>query len=196
MDRAAQHIRDVSQKLDALSTEAPIFILGDFNQCSLEQSLPTYNQYITFPPRKNSNRLSPLGGRDDGVYAEDMNSFYSRFDIDAFCSVIGDIKKSTKTNGELVIEEEDVLRVFQCTHVKKGFCPGGISGQVLKNCATQLSGLFRVIFQVSLSLQKIPTLWKTSTVIHLLDPLQFAYGSGRGAEDANFAKLCTLSSLP
>ena len=28
----------------------------------------------------NSNRLSPLGGKDDGAFAKDMNSFYSRFD--------------------------------------------------------------------------------------------------------------------
>jgi len=28
----------------------------------------------------NSTRLSPLGGKDDGGFAEDMNSFYSRFD--------------------------------------------------------------------------------------------------------------------
>ena len=28
----------------------------------------------------NSNGLSPLGGKDNGAFAEDMNSFYSRFD--------------------------------------------------------------------------------------------------------------------
>ena len=94
-----------------------------------------------------------------------MNSFYSRFDTHDFRSVIDDIRRSNKTDGELVIEEEDVLRVFQCTHVKKSPGPDGISAQVLKNCATQLSGIFHFIFQVALSLQKIPTLWKTSTVI-------------------------------
>ena len=93
-----------------------------------------------------------------------MNSFYSLFDTHNFRSVIDDIRRSTKTDGELVIEE-DVLRVFQCTHMKKSPGPDGISGQVLKNCATHLSGIFHLIFQVSLTLQKIPTLWKTSTVI-------------------------------
>ena len=53
MDRAAQHICDVTQKLDALSTDAPKFILGDFNQCKLENCLPTYHQYITCPTRMN-----------------------------------------------------------------------------------------------------------------------------------------------
>ena len=37
VDQTAQHICDVTQKLDALSTDAR-FILGDFNQCSFKQS--------------------------------------------------------------------------------------------------------------------------------------------------------------
>ena len=53
------------------------------------------------------------------IFAEDMDSFSSRFDSHDFRSVIDDVRRSTKTDGELVIEEEDVLRVFQCIHVKK-----------------------------------------------------------------------------
>ena len=46
---------------------------------------------------------------------EDMNYFYFRFDTHDFRSVIDYIRRSTNTEGDLVIEEEDVLRVFQCT---------------------------------------------------------------------------------
>ena len=53
VDRVAQNICDVTQKLDALSADSPKFILGDFNQCSFKQSLPTYHQYITCPTRMN-----------------------------------------------------------------------------------------------------------------------------------------------
>ena len=113
----------------------------------------------------NSKRLSPLGGKDDGAFAEDMHSFYSRFDNHDFRSVIDDIISSTKTDCNLHIDEKDVLRVFQCTNVRKSPGPDGISGQVLKNCATQLSGIFHSIFQASLSLHKVPTLWKTSIVV-------------------------------
>ena len=76
-------------------------------------------------------------------------------------SVIDDIISSTKTDCKLHLEETDV---FQCTNVRKGPGPEGISGQVLKNCATQLSGIFHSIFQAPLSLHKVPTLWKTSIV--------------------------------
>ena len=115
-----------------------------------------------------------------------------------------------------------MLRVFQCTRVKKTPGPDGISGQVL--CHSDVWYLPIHLPGVSLSLQKIPTLWKTSTVIpvpkkprpaspndfhpvaltshvmkcfkkivktmimnrtvHLLDPLQCAYGPGRGVEGA------------
>ena len=94
----------------------------------------------------NSNHLSPLWSKDDGAFAEDMNSFCSRFDKHDFRSVIDDIISSTKTGGNICIEDKDVLRVFQCTNVRKSPGPDGISGQVLKNCATQLSGIFHSIF--------------------------------------------------
>ena len=111
-----------------------------------------------------SNRLSPLG-KADGAFAEEMNSFYSRFDTHEFHSAINGIDSSTKTDGKLEIEEKDVLRIFQRTNVRKSPGPDGISGNVLKTCASQLSGIFRSIFQASLSLHKIPIFWKTSTVV-------------------------------
>ena len=49
--------------------------------------------------------------------------------------------------------------------MRKSAGPDGISGLVLKNCATQLSGIFHSIFQASLSLQNVPTLKKTSIVV-------------------------------
>ena len=347
VDRAAQHICDVAQKLDSLSPDAPNFVLGDFNQCKLKKCLPTYHQYVTCPTRMDrtidlyygsvpnayrsiakppigdadhntvhlvpiyksllkrakcverqvkvwtedstarlqgcfdvfrnscsslgehtdvvtsyvsfcvdtvipvkkykvfpnnkqwvskqlkhalnekkrvyfrgdlaerkgiqrtvkseirkaresykhkiemkfqtgdmravwdgikimsdmqqhgqpSNRLSPLGGKADGAFAEEMNSFYSRFDTHDFHSAINGIDSSTKTDGKLEIEEKDVLRIFQRTNVRKIPGPDGISGHVLKTCASQLSGIFRSIFQASLSLHKNPILWKTSTVV-------------------------------
>ena len=60
----------------------------------------------------HSNRSSPLGGTDDGTFAEGMNYFYSCFDKHDFRSIIDDIISSTKTDGNLHIEEKDVLRVF------------------------------------------------------------------------------------
>ena len=91
-------------------------------------------------------------GKDDGALAEDMNYFYSRFDKHDSRSVIDAIISSTGTGGNLYIEEKDVLRVFQGTYVRKSAGADGISGQILNNCATQLSDIFHSIYQASLSL--------------------------------------------
>ena len=52
----------------------------------------------------NSNRLSPLGGKDDEAFAVDMNSFYSCFDKHKFRFGI-DIIIFSKTGGNIHIKE-------------------------------------------------------------------------------------------
>ena len=51
--RAIEHITDNIHKLDSISPDAPKFILGDFNHCSLNKTLKTYHQYVTCPTRFN-----------------------------------------------------------------------------------------------------------------------------------------------
>ncbi|KAK0145761.1 RNA-directed DNA polymerase from mobile element jockey [Merluccius polli] len=48
---------------------------------------------------------------------------------------------------------------------KEGPGPDGISPRLLKDCADQLCGVFRHLFNLSLSLEKVPALWKTSCVV-------------------------------
>ncbi|TKS64909.1 RNA-directed DNA polymerase from mobile element jockey [Collichthys lucidus] len=43
--------------------------------------------------------------------------------------------------------------------------PDGISPRLLKDCADQLCGVVRRLFNLSLSLEKVPALWKTSCVV-------------------------------
>lgn len=104
-----------------------------------------------------------------------------------------------------------------------------ISSWILSNCAEQLGPIFNHIFNWSLSQQKVPHLWKQSTIVpfaksehptsindfrpialtslvmksfeklikaellkateHLIDPLQFAYRSKRGVQDATITLL-------
>ena len=69
----------------------------------------------------NSNRLSPLLGKDDGGFAEGMNYFYARFDKYDFRSVIDDI--TSFTCGRLHMEEQNMLTVFQCRNVQECLGP-------------------------------------------------------------------------
>ena len=93
-----------------------------------------------------------------------------------------------------------------------------VSGRLLKTCAEQLGPIFHFIFSLSISQQKVPSLWKQSTIVpvaksnkpvtlndfrpvvkselvakteRLLDPLQSAYRAGRGVQDALYLTSCT-----
>lgn len=50
-NQATQHIQDIVGEMEALSPDSPKIILGDFNHCRLENSLPNYCQAIDKPTR-------------------------------------------------------------------------------------------------------------------------------------------------
>lgn len=62
------------------------------------------------------------------------------------------------------IDKDMLLKLFG---VVKGRSPApdGIRGQVLNNCAIQLSDLFHFIFQQFLILHKVPCPWKNSVIV-------------------------------
>ena len=45
--RATTTIADCVHTLELISPEAPCFVLGDFNKCSLRSALPSYQQYVS-----------------------------------------------------------------------------------------------------------------------------------------------------
>lgn len=53
INNAADIIFNVTQELDKISPDAPKFIMGDFNNCTLKKILTTYSQYVTCPTRKD-----------------------------------------------------------------------------------------------------------------------------------------------
>ncbi|XDV11016.1 hypothetical protein PO909_000083 [Leuciscus waleckii] len=84
-DKASESILKVTQKLQEISPEAPVFVLGDFNHCSLKKCLRDFSQYVTCPTRQNKSLdlcygsikgaykalpLPPLGGADHNCVQE------------------------------------------------------------------------------------------------------------------------------
>lgn len=65
----------------------------------------------------------------------------------------------------MTIEESEVLHLFRNCNTRKSPGPDNIEGAVLKHCAEQLAPVFTDIFRSSLNLQKVPSIWKTSTII-------------------------------
>lgn len=50
---AANRIYDTMAKLENMAPDAPKFVLGDFNGCSIKSVLPNYYQYVECPTRRD-----------------------------------------------------------------------------------------------------------------------------------------------
>ena len=100
-------------------------------------------------------------------YANDLNTFYSRFDRFDFFHQITNIKLDLQNNDTKLseIKQSEVERVFKKVNIYKASGPDRISGRVLKSCYTELSSVFTFMFNLSLSTGKIPIKWKTSEII-------------------------------
>lgn len=51
---AAEILAEVANSMLAKYPEAPVFMLGDFNKCILDDVLPSFQQYVDVPTRKEN----------------------------------------------------------------------------------------------------------------------------------------------
>ncbi|XP_051554708.1 uncharacterized protein LOC127441387 [Myxocyprinus asiaticus] len=132
---------------------------------SLWQGLRTITDYKT-PSRKISNV--------DASLADELNTFYARFEAAVYCTNGADSGNSD--NGCLYVEsinagnaftitECDVRKAFRRVNIRKAAGPDGISGRVLRACADQLAPVFTEIFKLSLEQSVIPTCFKQSVIV-------------------------------
>lgn len=52
-DKASESILQVTQRLQLISPDAPMLIMGDFNHCLMDKTLRDLYQYVTCPTRHN-----------------------------------------------------------------------------------------------------------------------------------------------
>lgn len=64
-----------------------------------------------------------------------------------------------------LFDVRSVVKIFKHCKTRTSAGPDNISSQILSNCAEQLGPIFNYIFNVSLSQQKVPNLWKQSTIV-------------------------------
>ncbi|GFR74977.1 endonuclease domain of the non-LTR retrotransposon LINE-1 [Elysia marginata] len=64
--QAEEDITSVVNKQQTKSPDSVVLITGDFNQCTLSSSLPTFHQYITCPTRNNKTIKLCYGNIEEG----------------------------------------------------------------------------------------------------------------------------------
>ncbi len=107
--------------------------------------------------------------RADPLLADELNSFYGRFESNRGCTTLSisasESGSQSSDNHVITVSEDDVRRALKRVNVRKAAGPDGINGRVLRSCADQLAGLFTSIFNESLATSVIPTSFKKSVII-------------------------------
>ncbi len=115
----------------------------------------------------SSGNNSSVEVRADPLLAEELNTFYGRFECNCGAILPNSASASSRQSSDHVItvSEDDVRRELRRVNVRKAAGPDGITGRVLRSCADQLAGLFTSIFNESLATSVVPTPFKKSVII-------------------------------
>ena len=104
---------------------------------------------------------------DVGEYVEELNEFYTRFDVGDHQSecdaMLREVNK--KTSATIVMSNSDVLAALKKAKPGKSCGPDKISANVVKHCRYELLSPMQTLFQRSLDECTVPLLWKTSEVV-------------------------------
>ena len=96
-----------------------------------------------------------------------LNKFYARFDEKDF-SVEHELKRlelCNKISEPIVINENEVIKVFSKISVKKATGPDKVSSLILNKCISSLLYIVHKLFQISASACKMPQIWKIGEII-------------------------------
>ena len=95
----------------------------------------------------------------------ELNQFYARFDTIDFSTFIADERikliVSKNVDGCLVISENGTRKEFLNVNANKAKGLDGLTGKILKTCASQLCHIYSHTFNLSLSTSSIPNIRKT-----------------------------------
>ncbi len=114
----------------------------------------------------SSGNNSSAEVRADPLLAEELNTFYGRFECNGGSGTLpSSTSESSRRSSDdyaITFSEDDVRRELRRVNVRKAAGPDGITGRVLRSCADQLAGLFTSIFNESLATSVVPTSFKKS----------------------------------
>ncbi len=88
--------------------------------------------------------------RADPLLAEELNTFYGRFECNgggATLPISASVSNRQSSDHVFTVSEDEVRRELKRVNVRKAAGPDGITARVLRSCADQLAGLFTSIFK-------------------------------------------------
>ncbi len=115
----------------------------------------------------SSGNNSSAEVRADPLLAEELNTFYGRFECNggATLPISASEQRQSSDDHVITVSEDEVRRELRRVNVRKAAGPDRITGRVLRSCADQLAGLFTSIFNESLATSVVPTPFKKSVII-------------------------------
>ena len=133
----------------------------------IEDHLQSNNTREVWQGVQHLTNFKPSGpsANGDASTAEELNRFFARFERAAAPEDVTTPPPSTHSSHNLTLQEHEVRRTLRAVNPRKATGPDGVPGQVLRDCADQLAGVFTDIFSQSLSQAIIPSCLKTSTII-------------------------------
>ena len=137
------------------------------HRSKIEDHLQSNNTREVWQGVQHLTNFKPGGPSADGdaSTAEELNSFFARFEREAAPEDVTPPSPSTHSSHILSLQEHEVRRTLKAVNPRKATGPDGVPGKVLRDCADQLAGVFTNIFSQSLSQATIPSCLKTSTII-------------------------------
>ncbi len=109
----------------------------------------------------SSGNNSSAEVRADPLLAEELKTFYSRFECNGSATLPISASGSSRQSSDdyaITLSEDEVRRELKRVNIRKAAGPDGNTGRVLRSCADQLAGLFTSIFNESLATSVVPTL--------------------------------------
>ena len=101
--------------------------------------------------------------------ADRLNHFYARFDNKDFSSthhaMKNELLKQIPKEPPITVTQSDVYFILKSINTNKSTGPDKISGRIIKQCVTSLLPIIHNIFNISLRLCKMPTLWKIGEIV-------------------------------
>lgn len=97
----------------------------------------------------NYKGSTPATTITDSSLAEELNSFFFRFEAEAPHTAVR--PPQTSGHSTLTLQEHQVRRVLKTVNTRKAAGPDGVLGKVLCACADQLVGVLTRLFNLSLT---------------------------------------------